>query len=159
MANNNSFNIHIYVQIYMFMVYVCLWKWVCTANGKQEVCVGLWSVCLCLLLPLKNKKKSGRRLLCGVIVTGLTQCLLRMTTAALLIACLCWMMGYLIPTHSTQLLFTVAEAWGGSGGFLWPYGEGGRAQAEWSGVHHLIPAPEKLLYCMEAADWHGSQRD
>lgn len=68
-----------------------------------------------------------------------------------LIACLRWMMGYLIPTYSTQLLFTLLAAWGGSGGILWPYGEGGRARAEWSGAFCLVPAPHWLR--LQRAMW------
>lgn len=125
---------------------------------RDRKCVSLLSVCLsmCLLLPLQNK--NGRRLLCWVILTWLMPCLPRVTAAALLIACLHWMMGYLIPTHSTQLLFTLAEAWGGSRGSLWPYGEGGRAHAEWLEAYRLTHAPDWLLYCTEAADRTGSSR-
>ncbi len=125
-----------------------------TANERQEGCVYV-----CVYSSLFKNQKNGERPLCWVIVTWLTRCLLRVTAAALLIACLRWMMGYLIPTHSTQLLFTLAGAWGGSGGFLWPYGEGGRVQAEWSGAYRLIPAPDWLLYCTEAADGHMTLHD
>lgn len=107
-------------------------------------------------LPLHNK--NGRCLLCWVIVTWLTQCLPQVTAAALLIARLHWMMGYLIPTHSTQLLFILEEAWGCSQGSLWPYGEGGRAHAEWLEVYHLTHAPDLLLSCTEAADRTRSSR-
>lgn len=107
-----------------FPVTQCLQQKSETASARASECLSM-----CLLLPPQNK--NGRRLLRWVIVTWLTRCLLRVTAAALLIACLRWMMAYLILTHSTQLLFTLAEARGGSRGSQWPYGEGGRAHAEW----------------------------
>lgn len=121
-------------------------------NERQEVR-------LCVSVHVSTlPNKNCRRLLCWVIVTWLIQCLPQVTAAAPLIACLHWMMGYLIPTHSTQLLFTVAEAWGGSRGSLWPYGEGGRAHAEWLEAYRLTHAPDWLLYCTEPADRTGSSR-
>lgn len=139
----------------------CLCLWMSTQMSlemRDRKYISLLSVCLsmCLLFPLQNKK--DRRLLCWVIVTWLMRWLPRVTAAAPLIACLHWMMGYLIPTHSTQLLFTLAEAWGGSRGSLWPYGEGGRARAEWLEAYRLTHAPDWLLYSTEAADRTWSSR-
>lgn len=104
-------------------VYVQKWK-------RWSVWTEYLNVCVYVYSSFKKEQKNERERPCWVMVTWLTWCLLLVTGAALLIACLHWMMGYLIPTHSTQLLCTLAEAWGGGGGFLRPYGEGSRAQAE-----------------------------
>lgn len=58
-------------------------------------------VCMCVFYG-ERRKGRGKG---WVIVTRLCACLLE-TAAAHLIACLVWMMGHLILTHSTQLLST-----------------------------------------------------
>lgn len=112
---------------------------------------------VCLLVPLRNKKWWQPSALLNYRDMIHTRC--EVTAAALLIACLLWMIGYLIPTHSTLLLFTLAEAWGGSWDCLWPYGEGGRAPAEWLGASCLSSAQNCQLNCTEAADDYMKQHN
>lgn len=60
-------------------------------------------------------------------------------------------------TFHTIAFFTLALARAGRvgrGSFLRPYEEGGGTRVQWSWDSHLVPAPDRMLYCTKAADGH-----